>query len=123
MTIIEAINRTDALKPNTFSQCDKIKWLSQLDGTIKKEIIDTHEGADAVVFEGYTDDTSVETELIVGAPYDEIYPMWLQAQIDYHNQEYPKYNNSMVMYNNSYGAFWRYYNRTHLPISKARKYF
>ena len=123
MTIIEAINRADSLKPNTYTQCDKVKWLSQLDGTIKKEIIDTHEGAEGVVFEGYNDETPLDTVLLAEAPYDEVYIMWLEAQIDYENQEYKEYNNSKMMFNNSYNAFWRYYNRTHLPLSSARKYF
>ena len=30
MTIIQAINRLDALKPNTYSTRQKILWLSQL---------------------------------------------------------------------------------------------
>ena len=46
MKLIEAINKIDALKQNTFTQEDKIGWLSTLDGIIKSEIIDTHEGAD-----------------------------------------------------------------------------
>ena len=44
MTIIGAITRVDTVKPNTYSQMDKVKWLSELDGIIKAEIIDTHEG-------------------------------------------------------------------------------
>lgn len=123
MTIIEAINAVDALKPNSYEQIEKIKWLSTLDGVIKREIIDTHEGADDVVFNGYSGETPLEKKLLIEAPYDEVYIMWLQAQIDYANQEFGKYNNSMMMYNNSYNAFWRYYNRTHLPLSKVRKYF
>ena len=53
MKIIEAIQKVDALKPNNYSQEDKIKWLSTLDGVIKREIIDTHEGASDIVFNGY----------------------------------------------------------------------
>ena len=41
MTIIEAITYADEIKPNSYTQSDKIKWLSQVDGTVKKEIIDT----------------------------------------------------------------------------------
>ena len=50
MTIIEAIHRINTVKPNSYDQALKIKWLSTLDGIIKKEIIDTHEGAENVVF-------------------------------------------------------------------------
>lgn len=46
MTIIEAINTIDALYPNTYPQEKKIEQLSKLDGVIKREIIDKHEGAD-----------------------------------------------------------------------------
>ena len=73
MTIIEAINKIDSLKPNTYSQPDKIKWLSNLEGVIKKEIIDTHEGAEDVNFVGYDVDTPLDTVMIVPAPYDDIY--------------------------------------------------
>lgn len=122
MKVIEAIQKVDALKPNNYSQEDKIKWLSTLDGMIKNEIIDTHEGADKVVFNGY-DLSSLETELIVPAPYEDIYIKWLEAQIDYSNSEIGKYNNSMTMYNSAYSNYERYYNRTHMPIGKKFKYF
>ncbi len=123
MTIIEAINRIDILKPNTYSQQEKVKWLSTLDGVIKKEIIDTHEGGEAVAFEGYTETTNVTTELLVPAPYDDIYLRWLGAQIDYTNGEYARYNNGVQAYNDAYSAFERYYNRTHMPLGKKFKFF
>lgn len=123
MTIIEVINQIDALKPNTYSPENKIKWLSNLDGIIKREIIDTHEGADAVVFNGYNEETPHETVLLVPAPYDDIYIKWLEAQIDYANAEYGKYANSMVMYNNAYSAFVNWYNRNHMPKGKQFKFF
>lgn len=122
MKIIEAIQKVDALKPNNYSQEDKIKWLSTLDGIIKREIIDTHEGADKVKFNGY-DSSSLETELLIPAPYDDIYIKWLEAQIDYHNGEIGKYSNSMTMYNSAYSAFERHYNRHNMPIGKSFKYF
>lgn len=123
MTIIEAINQIDAIKPNTFEQLEKVKWLSVLDGMVKREIIDTHEGADSVVFEGYSEETPLETELLIPAPYDEVYLRWLEARIDHANNEYGKYNNSSVMFNNAYMEYWRYYNRNHLPLSGKRVYF
>lgn len=123
MTIIEAINGIDSLKPNSYPQQDKVRWLSILDGTIKTEIIDTHEGAEGVIFNGYEDVNLFDTVLLVPAPYDDIYIKWLEAQIDYANGETAKYNNSMVMYNTAYTAFERYYNRTHMPKGKSIKFF
>ena len=123
MTIIEAINRIDMLKPNNYSQPDKIAWLSTLDGIIKKEIIDTHEGSENVTFVGYNSDTALDTILIVPEPYDDIYIKWLEAQIDYANADTKRYANSMIMYNTAYSAFERYYNRTNMPKGKTFKYF
>lgn len=123
MTIIEAINGIDARKPNSYTPEDKIRWLSILDGVIKKEIIDTHEGGDGSPFEGYDTSTNDSTVLLVPFPYDDIYLKWLEAQIDYTNGETKRYTNSMIMYNTAYSAFERYYNRTHMPKGKSFKFF
>ena len=122
MTIIEAINRVDTIKPNSYGQPEKIRWLSELDGKIKNEIFDTHEGGENISYSGYTDDTALDTGLIVPAPYDDIYIHYLEMRIDYANNEYGKYNNSMVMYNTAYSAFERYYNRNHMPISRGQRF-
>ena len=122
MTILEAITRVDAVKPNSYSQTEKIYWLSVLDGTVKAEIIDTHEGAEAVSFSGYNENTVLTTELLIPAPYDEVYIRYLEMQIDYANGEYNKYNNSMIMYNTAYSAYERHYNREHMPVSRGRRF-
>ena len=121
MTILEAIHRIDVLKPNPYNQAEKIRWLSELDGMIKSEIVDTHEGGDEVKYEQYGDNVVLTTELLVPHPYDRIYLPWLQAQIDYLNGENGKYQNSMAMFNEAYIAYEKYYNRTKLPKGKELK--
>ena len=123
MTIIEAINKIDTLKPNSYTQLDKIKWLSELDGSIKIEIIDTHEGGSDIAFSEYDDKTDINTKLLVSAPHEDLYIKWLESKIDYNNAEYGKYNNSSIAFNNAYSAFERYYNRHHMPIQKKMKFF
>lgn len=123
MTINEAISRINELKPNTYSQSDKIKWLSHVDAMVKRLIIDTHEGPENVTFNGYDDSTEPNTELLVPEPFDELYLRWLEAQIDYYNGEYGKYNNAIVMYNAAYEAYQNEYNRTHMPLGKSIQYF
>lgn len=123
MTIIEAIQAVDSLKPNTYSQPEKIMWLSELDGTIKAEIIDTHEGGEDIVFDGYDENTPLKTELIVTAPYDRIYKSWLESRIDYANGEFTRYNNSVTVFNTDYLSFQRAYNRKHMPKGSKIKFF
>lgn len=118
MTRMEAINRIDAVKPNVYGQEEKLRWLSVLDGIVKKEIIDTHEGAQTVPPEGGT-----EAELLAPHPYDDMYIHWLEAQIDYAGGEYGKYNSSMAMFKAVFEAFEKYYHRSHKPIAKGFLHF
>lgn len=122
MTLMDALYRIDELKPNSYSQSEKIKWLSSLDGLIKREIIDTHEGGEDIVFSGYNENSDLSIVLLVPAPYDDIYLRWLETQIDYANGEYGKYNNSITMYNAAYSIYANHYNRTHMPKSKGSKF-
>ena len=123
MTIIELITDVDEMKPNGYGQLYKVHWLSQLDGMVKNDIIDTHEGGEDVSFVGYDAETPLDTELLIPHPYDDVYRYWLEAQIDYANGEYTKYNNSMSMFNEAYSAYQRHYNRTHMPKGKSIKHF
>lgn len=122
MKIIEAINRIDSLKRNTYTQEDKIAWLSEIDWDVKKNVIDTHEG-DGRDFTGYDDCTDVQTELLIPEPHDKVYLLWLEAQIDYYNGEYEKYNNAMDMFSTAFTGFVNAYNRTNMPKGKRFKFF
>ena len=123
MTIIEAIGKIDDLKRNTYSQLDKIGWLSRLDSMAKRLVIDTHEGGTNVSFSGYNENTDLDTELLIPEPFDEAYLRWLEAQIDYANGEYDKYNNSIDTFNTSWTGYQNYYNRTHMPLGQRMKFF
>lgn len=121
MTILEAINSVDSLKHNTYSDTDKRNWLSRLDWMVKTEIIGTHAGGN-IYFAGYNDDTPDDTVLLIPPPYDEVYLRWMEAQIDYHNGEYNKYNNSIIMFNTAYEGFAAYYKRTHAPLGGGQRF-
>ena len=118
MTIREAIEQTDALKDNQYTQEQKIGWLSQLDGYVFKEIILTHEN-DGTPFSGFNSETDPDTELLVPAPYTDVYRWFLESRIDLANGELAKYNNSVSLYNNAYLTYFDYYNRTHAPLQQA----
>lgn len=123
MKIIEAISKVDELKFNTFSQDQKMNWLSQLDHMVKTQIIDTHEGGKEIPFAGYDSDTDSEsTELLIPAPFDAAYLRWMEAQIDYHNGEIKKYNISITMFNAEFEAFSNWYHRSHTPVSAGGRF-
>lgn len=127
MTIIEAIDGIDHVKPNAYSMSDKIAWLSALDGMVKRQIMDTHlyqDGEEEISFEPYTDSTDPNTDLLIPFPYDsDCYLAWLESKIDYTNGEYTKYNNSVLKFRDFYADFQNDYNRTHMPKGTQIKFF
>ena len=122
MTIAEAISKVDALKPNTYTPEDKIDWLSTLDHRVKSQIIDAHECNDPIFFYGYDSLTDQDMELLVHAPYDEMYLRWLEAMIEYHNSEDERYNQAITLFNNAYEGYKKHYTRTHMPISNGNRF-
>lgn len=123
MTIHEAITRIDSLKFNTYTNHDKIAWLSRADWNVKHHILDKYECTEVNTFEGYTDNTDIHTKLLVPPPYDELYLRWLEAQIDYYNAEYEGYNTSILMYNTDLEAYADHIRKTHKPKSAGRFLF
>ncbi len=126
MTIREAIDRADTIKPNQYPDEIKIQWLSELDNRIYNDIFLTHEDnpyldieppaegeEDQRLIFPYTDDA---TTLLAEAPYDILYPSYLKAKMDEANEEMGKYQNSAAMYNSQYQDYTRWYNRCHMPI-------
>lgn len=122
MTIAEVISKVDELKPNTYTPEDKIGWLSNLDARVKTQIIDAHKGGEQIQFHGYDSLIDQDTELLVSAPYDEMYLRWLEAQIDYHNGEDERHNNAIMRFNNAYEGYKKHYTRTHMPISHGARF-
>lgn len=122
MTISEAIDMLDNMMPNAYSQDDKVDWLNQIDGLIYKTIISTHDGVADISFNGYDKETDVRTELLVEAPFDEIYYLWMESRVNYLNGENVKYNNSIARYNDLFQTYSNWYNRTHMPVGQKIKY-
>lgn len=120
MKLIEAVSKIDDLKHNTYTHEDKVAWLSRLDHLVRREILEAYDGA--APFGGYNTQTDVETELLVPPPYDEVYLRWLEAQIDYANGEYSKYNNSIAMFHAAFQGYRNFYNRTHMPLGQRLKF-
>lgn len=134
MKLIDAVNEVNNLKANFYDLPEKIKWLSRLDRRIFDDILMTHElseeeqepfiraEGEEPKFMDYTEEDQ-DTELIVGAPYDEMYVLWLSAQIDWNNREIVGFNNSNAMFESVYKQFQNAYNRSHMPKGCEKRYF
>ena len=114
MTIGEALAAFKAHHP-IMSEDEQIAALSTLDGRIKNEIIDTHEGGEGVKYTPYKADVSRDTVLIAPHPYDVLYIYFLNANEALKREEPERYNNALYVFNEAFADFRKAYNRTHMP--------
>lgn len=122
MTIQEAIDTIDTLKPNMIENHQKVAWLSDLDGMIWREIIMKHEGVpEGVCFDGYDQDTEFGVTLLAPEPYADIYRHYMATQIDIATRETNEYTKDMLLFNNAWQTLCDYWTREHMPKSKAKE--
>lgn len=122
MTIQTAIDLVDSLKPNMFTNQQKVAWLSDLDGMVWREVIKTHEGPHAGIdFVGYDQDTEMDTVLLAPDPYSDLYKHWLASRMDIANRDNNEYTKDMVLFNNMWQTLCDYWNRTYMPLSPVRQ--
>ena len=119
MTIKELFDKVAKFKPHAYTEPEMISWLTRIEGRIYADIILTHDNPENITFEGYTDLTDKEqTNLIVRQPHDDLYLYYLMAQIDLHNMEYDKYNQSAGLFHDAYNDFERFWNTNRRPVQK-----
>ena len=100
-----------------------MQWLNEVDQTIFKELVKTHEYGTELVFGGYdrTDESGADSVVLLAPePYSQLYVYYLCAQIDMQNQEFDLYRNNAALYNKAYSDYASYYNRKIMPVSGAR---
>ena len=114
MTPRKVIQRVDEAKPNAFPEEAKFEWLMALEGRIAADVLlATPEELETIMRRGFAD--GMDEELLVKAPHDELYALYLKAYIDKENGEYNRYADSSQLYNEAYGSFVRYWGRTYEP--------
>lgn len=119
MTVWQAITQADAMRHNSYDQEQKVRWLSRLDWKIRHLIMQQPEDA---VFNGYDPRNDLHRDLLVAAPFEEIYLYWLEAQICYADGELADYNSAIAQYNRLYEAFAADYNRSHMPCQRGTRF-
>lgn len=107
MKLRELFDFVDGVKPNAFEDDAKLRWINELEGKIQSLIY--HTPTEEII--AYKLPVNENKELLVPAPYDKVYWMWLCAMIDFANGEYDKYQNAMVMANDAYSEYAKWYMR------------
>ena len=107
MTVKEAVKRADALRMNTVSDEQKAEWVLDLDGQLAEMF------GVSVPKNEWPEKDAV---LLMPAPHEEIYQLYLICKIDYYNQEMSLYANDLVFYNAALAEAKAWYRRHHRPV-------
>ena len=112
-TIREVLARVDQRKPNAFTAEQKVAWISALEGRIAIDVF-LMDISEAEQFQ-YQAEADQDTKLLIRFPHDDLYDLWLYAQIDMANGEYDKYQNAMIQYNEAFSNFVKWFARVYAP--------
>lgn len=112
-TFKEIIEKVDDFKPNAFSVRTKLNWLTTLNGKLATDVLRL--GIEEVRALPHKFPEALECEGVVSYPHEDLYELWLQATIDYANEDYDKYHNTMERYNEALSNFTRYFLNTWRP--------
>lgn len=115
-TLKEIIDRVDANKVNGFSEEEKTAWISTAEMQIAQEIFQTDGSA-------YDWDTDQDTELLLGPPFEDIYELYLMAQIDFRQGEFNRYNNELGQFSTRMTDAKAWYIRKYRPEKKTFRWF
>lgn len=116
MTIQDVINRVTVLRNERRCTTEFIvEKINEIEWKIKREIIDTHEGAANHPFDGYTA-AELNVKLIAPEPYSDVYIKWVIYQLDVLNNAMTDAANSYALFNNIYDEYKGWYNRNNMPV-------
>ena len=123
MTLQEALDIADEMKPNMMRRDLKIKYITEIEQLIWAEIVMKHEHTEEQETKpAYDEETTPGTELIVPDPYSIVYTYWLMSKIDIQNQEDARYNIDRAHFDNAYNTMSDWYTREHMPLQYTREF-
>lgn len=112
MTATILFERLRQLKPIPAEIDDTIllDWLNQVEGQILHEIF-------LLALSEITPYSATPTEALAAPyPYDGIYWLWMEAQVDFANGEYERYTNTMQRYNTAWNDLARHIAKCIRPV-------
>lgn len=112
MTVSDVLMEIGRVKPHQYTEATLTRWLSELDGRVWEDLLSNYMQDCQKPALPYSDGDAL-TNLLIPFPHDDVYIKWLTAQIDYHNADFDRYNNAMLMWQEAYQGFLDSYTRGH----------
>ena len=112
MTIRDVLEYVDEIHDNTFSDDLKCRWVAECEARVWTGVM----LRDPLDLEGYRWEYDADRELLLPAPYDEIYAAYLHAKIYLAYHEAQQYQNAMAAYNRLFDQVSIWYAKTYDPV-------
>lgn len=123
MTIQEALDTVDEMKPNAMTRKLKLKFLTEIEDLIHGEIVLKHvHPPEQDERPYYSEDSDPGTVLMVPDPYSMVYVYWLMTKIDMQNQEDARWNIDRSHFENAYDTMSDWWTRNHMPYQVIREF-
>lgn len=113
MTVRELLAAVDTIRPNAYTDGEKIAMLNTIEGRICTDILEQAENFEGNFFP--FQEGEEERELAVPVPFTDVYIYYLAAMIDFYNGDSGRYNDTMVLYNQAWEDYAAYYRERHKP--------
>ena len=113
MKIRELLAMLDQVRPNAYTDAEKIAMLNTIEGKVYTDIFQKAEGFEEE-FIPFAEGEE-ERELAVPVPFTELYILYLASRIDFLNGDSGRYNDTIVLLENAWEEYAAYYRENHKP--------
>ena len=114
MKLGELLRKIDQLRPNAYTDAEKIDMLNTIEGRVYTDIMSKADDGLNWTFIPFKEGQE-ERELVVPVPFTDIYSYYLMAQIDFLNGDSGRYNDTMVLLQNAWDEYAAYYRENNEP--------
>lgn len=118
VTVNEVLERVSRVRPDAYDDKTKAGWIAELDGKVRAEVYGRHIPCKDCPWLPAPVTASPEDwdkPLLIPAPNERVYELYVLAQVDFYNREYDNYNNSAAAFNTALDQWRQHFHRTHAP--------
>ena len=114
MKVREILVMVDQLRPNAYTDKEKIAMLNTIEGRVYTDIMSKADDGLNWTFIPF-EEGQEERELVVPVPFTELYIFFLMSRIDFLNGDSGRYNDTMVLLQNAWDEYAAYYRENNKP--------
>ena len=107
MTIEACMNLVDTMRPNGVEAAVKLRFLGEIEGRVRVELLGEEPDGET----DFNAETPTERNLSAPHPYDQIYPLYVMAMMDYVRGDTACYENGAALFNAVYQSYGKWLKR------------